>query len=74
MLYVIVGKENETPFHFFFECEKYIFIRNDFMNKCANIQNVNMHTLLNGSRGLSQHDNICLHNAVSDFIISSHRF
>ena len=68
------GMTNETIFHFFFECERYTVIRNEFMNICSGFQNVNINIILNGCSELSKDDNMLLHDAVSNFIISSHRF
>ena len=68
------GKSDETYFHYFFECENYIAIRDAFLQETNFIYHLNVHTMLNGSNDTSKEDNLKLHKAVSAFILLSKRF
>ena len=71
--YCICGDE-ETVFHFFFECRNYINARDILINETVYITNLTVMKILNGEDQLSTHDNTKIHDAVSKFIVSTKRF
>ena len=66
--------DEETVFHFFFECRNYTNARDILINKTVHITNITIMKILNGDEHLSTHDNTKIHEAVSKFIVSSKRF
>ena len=63
--------EEETVFHYFFECCNYTNLRNTFLNETLSIANLSVLKILLGDERLSIRDN---NDAVSKFIISTKRF
>ena len=71
--YCIYGEE-ETVFHYFFECCNYTNLKNTFLNETLSIANLSVLKILHGDQRLSIRDNMKLNHAVSKFIISTKRF
>ena len=71
--YCICGEE-ETVFHYFFECRNYINPRNTLLNETLSIANISVLKILHGDERVCIGDNMKLHHAVSRFIISTKRF
>ena len=71
--YCICGEE-ETVFHYFFECRNCINPRNTLLNEILSIANISVLKILHGDERLCIGDNMKLHQAVSRFIISTKRF
>ena len=66
--FCICGEE-ETVFHYFFECCNYTNLRNTFLNETLSIANLSVLKILHGDESLSIRDNMKLNDAVSKFII-----
>ena len=71
--YCICGEE-ETVYHYFFECRNYINPRNTLLNETLSIANISVLRILNGDERLCISDDKKLHQAVSRFIISTKSF
>ena len=70
-------KSDETYFQYIFECENYTVIRDAFLQKTSYIYHLNVHTILNGSKGIM----LGLHIATmhykcqeSPFVTEDHKF
>ena len=63
--------DEETVFHFFFECRNYTNARDILINETVHITNITVMKILNGDEHLSTHDNAKIHEAVSKFINQS---
>ena len=61
--YCTCGDE-ETVFHFFFECRNYTNARDIHVNETVYITNLTVMKILNGEDQLSTHDNTKIHEAV----------
>ena len=66
--------DEETVFHFFFECRNYTNARDILINETVYITNLTVMKILNGEDQLSTNDNTKIHEAVSKFIVSTNRF
>ena len=70
-------KSDETYFQYIFECENYTVIRDGFLQETSYIHHLNVHTILNGSKGIM----LGLHIATmhykcreSPFVTEDHKF
>jgi hypothetical protein len=64
----------EDPFHFFFECNKYNTQRRKLFDSIANIRNITLKILLEGSKELTLAENQTLFKNVHSFLIDTKRF
>ena len=71
--YCVCGDE-ETPFHYFFQCPRYAAYRNRLYHETDFIQELSLDIILNGNNQLSHQENIILHETVSSFVQASKRF
>ena len=70
------GADIENIYHFFFQCSKYVLLRNELQSEITNLGNFNLNTILFGNRGqgVTQSQNEDIFNAVQKFIKNSGRF
>ena len=66
--------EEETIFHFFFECRDYINSRDILLNETMPFTTLSIIKILHGDKSLCTRDITKLHEAVSKYIVSSKRF
>ena len=71
--YCVCGNE-ETAYHFFFDCQNYMIMRNTLINETGFIAHLTTDLILTGDDTLSQRQTIMLHIAVSKYIIATNRF
>ena len=68
------GHRNEVPFHFFFECPRYIALRNNLFMSVAQHTDCSLKTLLFGDPELNRKQNCDIFDAVQHFITLSKHF
>ena len=68
------GYRNEDPFHFFFECPRYVALRNNLFMSVAQHTDCSLQTLLFGDPKLNHKQNCDIFDAVQHFITLSKRF
>ena len=70
------GADVETVYHFFFQCSKYILLRNELQTEIITLGNFNLDTILFGIRGqgVTPSQNEDIFKAVHKFIKNSERF
>ena len=66
--------EEETIFHFFFECIDYINSRDILLNDTMPFTTLSIFKILHGDKSLCTCDIFKLHEAVSKYIVSSKCF
>ena len=64
----------ETAFHYFFECARYAIYRDILFTDTLFVHSLSLMTILHGDENLSGNQNIDLHKAVSNYILSTSRF
>ena len=68
------GHRSEDPFHFFFECPRYVALRNNLFTSVAQHTDCSLQTLLFGDPELNHKQNCDIFDAVQHFITLSKRF
>ena len=68
------GHRSEDPFHFFFECPRYVALRNNLFTSVAQHTDCSLQTLLFGDPELNHRQNCDIFDAVQHFITLSKRF
>ena len=70
------GANLETVYHFFFECSKFVLLRNELQCKIITLGSFNLKTLLFGieGRGITAKQNEEIFEAVHKYIKLSGRF
>ena len=66
--------EVETAFHFFFVCPQYIIQRDKLLTDTVFVQHLSLTIILNGDANLSIQQDTELHQAVSNYVLSTNRF
>ena len=68
------GHRSEDPFHFFFECPRYVALRNNLFMSVAQHTDCSLQTLLFGDPELNHKQNCDILDVVQHFITLSKRF
>ena len=68
------GHRSEDPFHFFFECPRYVALRNNLITSVAQHTDCSLQTILFGDPELNHKQNLDIFDAVQHFVILSKRF
>ena len=68
------GHRSEDPFHFFFECPRYVALQNNLFTSVAQHTDCSLQTLLFGDPELNYRQNCDIFDAVQLFITLSKRF
>lgn len=68
------GNDNENARHYFFECDKYSYLRILMFRKTRQFHPLSLNTILYGKSNVSNDENFLLFQAVQQYIKDSRRF